>query len=425
MNLKSISNNEALHKFPIMGDYDIINDNTWNSFKESFDSDFILTRFEEVEKSIVLGLEFLIKKDSELVAIVGTFAPEIQSVEYVKKRFATYIKQYESKYGILTDGNAYYIYYRINSDISDNVVKTYKISDIEDLLFKKITIGQIAISPIKNYLTSIGFQSFVDGVCFANDKCLFENKNFEDKFWETILEENGNKVSKLCKYTTLDTLYALLTRGTYRVSGLVGMNDKSELDFFDDYCGTTDDTNVNDVFISCGVEDCDDLTMWRLYGDNAKGVCLVFEVKDIAKDTFMLHKVSYAIKTKDGGYNNQKLDIIKSLMTLGLHFGEKNKWKHFFKASEYSIEKEIRLLYINNELCQRDVSWVRTIDHSILNPTIDFNLRKEAFPLKLVKIVLGNNCPEIEINRKQIKDMLKIIGFSDVEIVSSNIKNYR
>lgn len=328
---------------------------------------------------------------------------------------------------ILTNGQTYYVYDHSGVFLFDtkdfDTIKNLVLENIDTDSLKKDLLKERVQKCTSKYPTLLSLENLED----CENGMSFKNKTLENQFWRNLLSIEGVEEPNLfCKYATLDTAYYILTNGTFRVSGIAGMNDKSEIDFFDEYCKTDNNENTNDVFISCGVDDCDNLTMWRLYGDDSKGVCLVFEINDLAKDTFIMHKVEYA-KKHSGKYHNEHLDIIKEMNDTGIKFNELNKWKHFFKASEYSIENEIRLLYVNNVVCNRNVTWVKTPDHSILNPVIDFHLKQEVFPLRLKKIVVGSNCPEIDTNIRQIKEMLKINGFDrdNVVVVQSEIKNYR
>jgi hypothetical protein len=57
-----------------------------------------------------------------------------------------------------------------------------------------------------------------------------------------------------------------------------------------------------------------------------------------------------------------------------------------------------------------------------------YDINSVKLPLKLKKIVLGSKCPEKEVNRVQIKQMLtERVKFSslNVEVGISEIDNYR
>ena len=51
--------------------------------------------------------------------------------------------------------------------------------------------------------------------------------------------------------------------------------------------------------------------------------------------------------------------------------------------------------------------WVLTYTHTILNPIIDFQLNSSVFPIQLKEIMLGPKCPEQEINKVQLEEMLR------------------
>ncbi len=231
------------------------------------------------------------------------------------------------------------------------------------------------------------------------------------------------------RYTSLDTLFAMLNIGTYRMSGIVGMNDKSEIDYFDKECPI--DTSgssiraLNETFISSCSFHKDDLTMWRLYGDDAKGVCLEFDIipTDKRYDGFVLAPVSYAEKRD----SHEALKLLKELSDLNVRFADLNKWKHFFKPYDYNVEKEIRLMFYDNGRYDNGVinrDWVKTWSHSIINPFVDFKLNSSKFPLQLKQILLGPKMPERNINRNQLEDLLLAKGLN-IDVGVSKIDNYR
>ncbi|MCH7535890.1 MAG: hypothetical protein IH948_09155, partial [Bacteroidetes bacterium] len=85
-----------------------------------------------------------------------------------------------------------------------------------------------------------------------------------------------------------------------------------------------------------------------------------------------------------------------------------NTWKHFFKPFEYSIEEEVRLLYVENSVAKyKDKGWVITSGIDILNPYVDFKLNGDNFPIELREIILGPNCPDKRLNKVQIEEMVR------------------
>ena len=95
----------------------------------------------------------------------------------------------------------------------------------------------------------------------------------------------------------------------------------------------------------------DDLTMWRLYGNDANGVCLCYQVDKDKMDGFILAPICYA----NSNGNHPELDVIQKIMNTFVSnrriiLKRFSVWQHFFKPYEYSVEHEVRLLFQNE--CQ-------------------------------------------------------------------------
>lgn len=172
----------------------------------------------------------------------------------------------------------------------------------------------------------------------------------------------------------------------------------------------------------------DDLTMWRLYGDNTKGVNILYNLDKKKLKDFKLYNIDYAEKVGV----HPTLDLIGELMSLKIEnltfkLRKWNEWKHFFKPYEYKDEMEIRLLY--NKQDKPVDKWILTGDYQIVCPLVEIKLRN--FPLSIEEIKLGPNCPEIETNRMQIEQMMaervddpRFAGKSGV-VQPSGISNFR
>ena len=188
--------------------------------------------------------------------------------------------------------------------------------------------------------------------------------------------------------------------------------------------------------------------MWRLYAEDSKGVCLTFNtIKDNLSDHVLLQKVKYA----DANGNRPELEFLKAILDsivfktgFPFRFRKLGIWKHFFKAYEYSIEDEIRLMVIDDQtIATINSGWVLTHTHSILNPFIDFLLNDSKFPIRLNEIMLGPKCPEQEINKVQIEEMIRRIkrkikinnensnlsnidsNLNNINVILSDITHYR
>lgn len=268
---------------------------------------------------------------------------------------------------------------------------------------------------------------------------FFNDESIEDELFECFIKAFEGK--KVCRYTSLSSLFRTLNEGKQSMCGIAGMNDKSECTYADDYLRASDEKELlrtktiydaeveNNYFIlSCMDEQkYDDLTMWRSYGDNTKGVNILYNVDNTKKAQFKLYYIDYAEKSGDDGHIS--LNIIKKLLGLTVE-GRKfklrrwNEWKHFFKPNEYKDEKEIRLLYNKKE--KPADKWILTSDYQIACPFVLFRL--QDFPLVIEEVKLGPNSPEIEANRLQLRLMIqeKLKTSKNKSVVqTSGIRTYR
>lgn len=231
---------------------------------------------------------------------------------------------------------------------------------------------------------------------------------------------------KICRYSSLDSLFSTLKYGTFRMNGIPGMNDKDEGLFAWNLINNTHklSTNTgkerqelnNNVFIISysDYSKRDNLSMWRLYGDDSRGVCCVFSVlKDKIKDRFFLHKVKYIEPPLEGqALNDDMLTKLKSF--INLQSDKKNldfsPIVFYYKHKDYEIEDEVRLLVDNKETSayiypRFKSEWLLTSSNCIPNPYID--IQKDDFPLKLERIILGPNMNDIDTIQVQLETLLR------------------
>lgn len=117
-------------------------------------------------------------------------------------------------------------------------------------------------------------------------KCFVLKEEVEQNMLKDIKPERAVEPDEIAKYTTLDTLVAVLQSGKMRMNSIVSMNDKTEIGFLEEYIRNYKEDFDEECdkylfadkeFITSFTTRIDDLDMWRLYGDNARGVCMVFE----------------------------------------------------------------------------------------------------------------------------------------------------
>ena len=199
---------------------------------------------------------------------------------------------------------------------------------------------------------------------------------------------------------------------------------------------SSDDTFIGtSSFITSFTTKKDDLTMWRLYGDDAKGVAIHYKVEELPSDFHLAH-VSYA--DKDGYHPELLLLVEMTKITLdNCYFCFKHlyKWRYFFKSFEYNVEDEVRLLYISDKL-GKNSKWITT-GAGIITPLVCFPIVDEVdgaqpkatiYPLSLVGTSLGPQFPEQSKNTETIKRMfITRFGWTenDFEVRKSDIKNYK
>lgn len=260
----------------------------------------------------------------------------------------------------------------------------------------------------------------------AQPYITYKSKESERYLFEKIIKEKFNSYKgELHKYTSLQTLFESIKTNSYRLNGLAGMNDKSEGYYWDEAVNGTKQVpkeTINDYFISSFSTKKDNLTLWRLYGNDGKGVCLTFQLKtSFNRDSMVLSKVKYVEK------DNNCFKLFKELMENNFIFQDIEQWKCLFKPLEYEDEDEYRLILRDkgDKVLVKEKDYYMMNDSSIINSYVTFDMNHVDFPLELKKITLGPKCPEQQVNIIQIVHLLKVSGFSGVEVNESSVKTYR
>ena len=194
----------------------------------------------------------------------------------------------------------------------------------------------------------------------ANDsECSLTDKK-EKELMHLILGKYTEKT--ICRYTSMSGLFRTLNDKKQSMVCLVGMNDRSEIDYVDSYASNNISSGgnpapkisytnssfdlLNNLYIlsCCDNEKEDNLTMFRLYGDDSRGVCMKYTVEHdkIANGDFFLAPVSYA----DENGNHPEFDyVLNTNVNTNFCFRKFEVWKHFFKNHDYEIENEVRFIY--------------------------------------------------------------------------------
>ncbi len=306
---------------------------------------------------------------------------------------------------------------------------------------------------LPDYCSKINTETF--GVEVDNNYVYFDERT-EDSFFKQLIsiatgfdsennikkDEKGNlRLPTVCRYTSFSSFVRNFLVDNEVMCCIVGMNDSSECFSIEQKTNNIVEANtfladintqeieeINKSFIlSCSKKKEEDLTMWRLYGDNGKGVQLIYEYNpdEISKsDSFYLLPVVYDKKLMAALSSLCRMSPINQRYKFV--FNRLSIWKYFFKSSNFAVEEEIRLLYKHKDKTEHvSILWVMNDTYKIVHPISIFN-KEFHFPLKLKKIILGPNCAEKESNKMQlgqfIRDKYKEDG---IEVLISPLKNYR
>lgn len=363
-------------------------------------------------------------------------------------------------FAIITNNNEYRLW-----ELKDGPAGEFHIISLDDLIGKFETIKSVIdkeekdiphAKDFKKELNMIVDEHLKDdsiranrikdfvGKCRDNDfvvrggKLQFVDVKKENQFFEQFIEMfDGDEIYR---YTSLESLYLTLSTGQQGMCSLIGMNDKSEVNYADDYLELSDGRTTYDkkkentyFILSCVEEETQEqesLTMWRLYGDKTEGVRITYKPAPMT-DGFKFGRIYYG----SGKDKHPGLDFIKAMQTTKMgnvyfRFMHLDYWKHFFKHHDYAIEKEVRLLYEKTNSNMPDqIKWIKGGEYGILIPLALFN--ETTFPLNILKIHLGPNMKERETNLLQIQALISDKGIqpisSNVEdnVHESRIKHYR
>lgn len=284
------------------------------------------------------------------------------------------------------------------------------------------------------------FVSVLGSLTYNEFGDLFFNDLLNDEFIYRLI--GGEIGKKVCRYTSMDSFFQLIERGSQNMCSFVSMNDPNEGRYAESWMSWKmvnwrDEPKIDlenrYYLLSCSKSEMiDDLTMWRLYGDDAQGVCIVYDIqKELNKDWyFYIAPVNYGLS--DGSH--PQLELINSLQTepveKGWHFCLTGwgYWKYFFKAYHYSVEKEIRLVCVScNEEADGYRQWYKDRSNGIFSHMVQFpiTMGSKSFPLTISKIILGPKSPCTRTNMEQIKLMMEDKGFLCDDVCLSSISNYR
>lgn len=266
----------------------------------------------------------------------------------------------------------------------------------------------------------------------------------ENCYWRELfkMEKNKERELILAKYTTFDTFVKTVLSGKMRMNAIIGMNDRSELNFINQYLYGEKPISAYDAdileplyeanrrYITSFTDLIDDLNMWRLYGDNSAGVCLVFKAL-YSQPVPFLYPVCYVDDEKESPITKIKLFINKlKEKNINFTFNSLDKWGNFFKSKSYSYEQEYRLLAMEDT----PTNWFVGANNGILTPYVEKELKKDFyapvdnkqyFPLYLSEVILGSKMRGKEENIYQLRELRRSLKRPYFNVRISEENTYR
>lgn len=397
----------------------------------------------EVEQQVDWGprsenvtYDFIVRKDRYVKAVINLYGGENEDLLLANSR-RVFENTPASLYIVYWDTEESYYLFKAdeNGNIDKKITKSFDddvIDAIKQTSVKKSSVQNQAEPPEKTDDQE-------------NPENQFNLKFHKEKVLNpTWCREQLDPISdKICRYTSLEYLFSILRNRCFRMNGLPGMNDKFEglfaWDIINDANKLPTDVIkkrkklINNAFIVSfsHIKKIDDLYQWRLYGDESKGVCCIFSIKeDRIKDRFFLHPVKYIEPPMKG--QNPSDSLLAEIKKYVDNQSDKDNSDfspiiYYYKNASYAPEEEIRLLVDNKNTSAYETSpyrreWLLTNSNNIPNPYIEVPLKD--IPLKLEKILLGPNMNDIETIQAQLETMLNQLGI-DAIVEPSSIKSYR
>lgn len=288
------------------------------------------------------------------------------------------------------------------------------------------TYDQMAIKyHKKRYIQPFDLESL--GIRQEELSCYFRlTPQAEDLLFQNYFKYRNSRVYH---YTSLAGLHAILTSQQLRLTALPGLNDREETSketgsiikhLKNPYHLNHIEALNNRYVFSCSELE-DDLNQWRLYGDDGMGACVELTLENEVPRGFFIGNVRY-----DNNFFESLTSVMRKIFkaTGGiLVFNRLSVWLYFLKSSMWKNEREVRILYWdqNNLAPQWEIN-----RYGILSKYISF--ARSEFPGSITKIILGPKFPEKNTNRSQLKLFINQ-QWRDKKlqnkIVESSILNYR
>lgn len=292
-------------------------------------------------------------------------------------------------------------------------------NNLDELFDKYLPIrNEGKVDSIKNEFKKIGLE--LENVKF---------NTYDNRYWlyfdlsKYIKDkEEDEKPSYLCKYVSFGTYMNMLKNRTFRINSITSMNDTSESFFLGEFlCNIyqskeeryKETINNHNTFITSLSKLYDSALMWRLYGDNGKGVCLVFDVKsaEVKPILYIGRKVPRYQKLRTAIQNLNKKGI-----NIFIHDIENQRF--YVKSDQFDYEEEYRLLHSSD-----DISYTQYED--LISYYKDLKIDEKGYipelGIRIEEIIVGANLPQREVNYPLLVNLtyktfgVSIINWSEVD----------
>ena len=242
-------------------------------------------------------------------------------------------------------------------------------------------------------------------------------------------------VREFIHFTSQEKIKLILESQHLRLFNLSGQNDKEEFKFAARVLGNSDkyhEISRKRIYSlsMCEIDVLNDLTMWRLYGENTQGVAIKIQTSNDPIDwkEFHLSKVYYGDVDKIKNYKLEKAEFEKVhdfRFPLNL-----DRFMAFHKSEHFEIEKEVRLIHFAEPNRSPFSILPKPLKEEDFEPFIKIELvnnfscrieKLEEVPrkpkIKIVEIITGPNFENDElINYIEEK-------VPDLKITKSNLNN--
>lgn len=273
------------------------------------------------------------------------------------------------------------------------------------------------------------------------------------------LKVNKNKIPKdsLAQYTSVDTLKYLINRDDIhkpclRLTNSNQMNDPLEGKALRKFLAYSSKPKADYIksneYVSSASATIDSLPMWKQYGNDAKGLCLVYdndylnELLDSNKTDVKIFRVVYFNEnsrisvSKFENESSEKIDnISKKILSklkdirITLNSIEKESYRkialteistifYLFKSLDYAYENEFRIL-MKIDANKEDQVQVDIENDQYLLHTYTVDKRNEPITIRYSKVILGPKAIDIDYIAPYIK-----LCQPNIKVVKSGI-HYR